>query len=111
MKRDEFKKRTRIEAFTRCKGRCEGCGAILRPGHFDYDHDKPAAFGGEAVLENCRVLCDACHGAKTYKRDIPAVAKSNRIRAHRAGIRKKSRFPGSKDSPFKKKINGTVERR
>lgn len=109
--RHEFSKRTRLEAWTRCKGKCECCGALLRPGHFDYDHDKPAAFGGEAVLENCRVLCEACHGDKTYRRDIPAVAKSNRIRAHKAGIRRKSRFACSKDSPFKKKIDGTVVRR
>lgn len=109
--REEFSKRTRLEAWTRCGGRCEGCGAILRPGHFDYDHHTPAAFGGRAVAENCRVLCKPCHGQKTYGRDIPAVAKSNRIRAHRAGIRRPSRFPGAKNSRWKKKIDGTVVER
>lgn len=109
--REEFSKKVKIEAFARCKGRCEACGALLRPRGFDYDHDKPAAFEGRAVVENCRVLCKPCHGQKTYGRDIPAIAKSNRIRAHRAGIRKRSRFPTSRDGPFKAKIGGGVERR
>lgn len=111
--REEFSKRTKLEAFTRCRGRCEGagCGALLRPGHFDYDHDKPAAFGGGATIENCRVLCLGCHRQKTSKRDIPAIAKTNRIRARQAGLKKKSNFPGSKDSGWKKKMNGEVVRR
>ena len=106
--RIEFTKRTKLDAWTRCAGKCEHCGSLLRPGHFDYDHDKPAAFGGEAILANCRVLCEACHGDKTFSRDIPAIAKSNRVRARQAGIKKKSRFACSKDSKWKKKISGEV---
>lgn len=106
--RREFSKRTRLEAWTRCGGRCEGCDAILRPGHFDYDHDKPAAFGGGASIENCRVLCMDCHRTKTGTRDIPAIAKSNRVRARQAGIKKKSKFACSKDSGWKKKVTGEV---
>ena len=86
--RHEFSKRTKRDAFTRCKGRCEGCTAILRPGHFDYDHDNPDAFGGSNELANCRVLCDGCHGKKTAQVDIPAIAKSNRIRKRQAGLKK-----------------------
>jgi 5-methylcytosine-specific restriction endonuclease McrA len=73
-------------------GKCESCGSILRPGHFDYDHDKPDAFGGSNALANCRVLCSGCHGTKTSQVDIPAIAKSNRIRARQAGIKKPSKF-------------------
>lgn len=108
MKRAEFTKRTRLEAFARCKGRCEGCGAILRPGHVEYDHDKPAAFNGLGTLDNCKVLCRSCHQSKTSFADIPAIAKSNRIRAREAGIKKKSKFACSKDSKWKKKISGEV---
>jgi 5-methylcytosine-specific restriction endonuclease McrA len=108
MERHEFTKRTRLEAFARCNGRCEDCGTILRPGGFDYDHDKPSAFGGEAILGNCRVLCKSCHGTKTFKRDVPAIAKSNRIRARQAGIKKQSKFACSKTSRWKKKLDGRV---
>lgn len=109
--RHEFSKRTRLEAFTRCGGKCEACGSILRPGHVEYDHDKPAAFSGGNSLANCRVLCRGCHGEKTFQRDIPAIAKSNRIRAREAGIKKRSTFACSRDSKFKKKISGEVVRR
>lgn len=111
MSREEFSKRTKLEAFTRCQGKCEGCGAILRPGRFDYDHDKPAAFGGSAKIENCRVLCAACHSSKTFRDDIPRIAKSNRIRKREAGLKKRSTFACSKDSKFKKRIDGSVVRR
>ncbi len=109
--RNEFPRRTKLEAFTRCKGRCEGCGFILRPGAFQYDHDLPDTFGGPATLSNCVVLCSGCHSSKTYSRDIPAAAKSNRIRKRRAGIKKKSSFACSRDSKWKKKISGEVVKR
>ena len=111
MKREEFSKRTRLEAFTRCGGRCEGCGCILKPNGFDYDHDKTAYFSGRGILENCRVLCTTCHDKKTFTRDVPTIAKSRRIRAKQAGIKRRSRFAGSRDSEWKKKIDGTVVRR
>lgn len=98
--RHEFSKRTKLEAFTRCNGRCEGCGCLLRPGRFDYDHENPDAFGGPATLANCLVLCSECHRAKTSRRDIPAIAKSNRIRARQAGIKKPRKITGWK------KMNG-----
>jgi 5-methylcytosine-specific restriction protein A len=110
-KREEFSRGIKGEAWARCGGRCEACGSIIKPGQAEYDHDKPAAFGGRGVGENCRVLCRSCHGSKTYGRDIPAIAKSNRIRARNAGIKRKSRFACSKDKPFKKKIGGEVVRR
>lgn len=87
--RQEFSKKTRAEAFLRANGRCEGCGCLLRPGRIHYDHDKPDAFGGKSVIENCRALCVECHARKTGEVDIPAIAKSNRRRARAAGIRKR----------------------
>jgi 5-methylcytosine-specific restriction protein A len=106
--RHEFSKKTKLEAFTRCEGKCEGCGSLLRPGRFDYDHDLPAAFAGDNSISNCRVLCDGCHGKKTGERDIPAIAKSNRIRRRWAGIRPKSKFQTSRDGKYKAKIGGGI---
>jgi 5-methylcytosine-specific restriction protein A len=111
VKRDEFTRKVKTEAYERSGGRCENCGTILKPGGFDYDHDKTDYFLGRGVLENCRVLCTACHRTKTFTRDVPAIAKSRRIRAKQAGIKRRSRFAGSRDSPLKKRIDGTVVRR
>ena len=85
--RAEFSKATKLAAYRRASGRCERCSGLLSPGKFHYDHRNPAAFAGSDHLENCQVLCISCHASKTAKHDIPAIAKSNRIRAREAGIR------------------------
>jgi len=87
MSRAEFSKQTKLAAFRRAMGRCEGCGGLLMPGRFQYDHRSPAAFAGDGGLENCQVLCVGCHNTKTFKRDIPAIAKSTRIAYRAAGVR------------------------
>jgi 5-methylcytosine-specific restriction protein A len=93
--RREFSKRTRIEAFHRALGRCEKCTATLFPGRFRFDHIKPDAFGGNPALENCQVICLNCDAPKTYGEDIPAIAKSNRVRAAHIGVKRAKRtIPG-----------------
>lgn len=84
--REEFTKQTKLAAFRRALGRCEGCGGLLMPGKFHYDHRNPAAFAGSGGLENCQVLCIGCHGPKTAK-DVAAIAKSNRIAYRAAGVK------------------------
>src|SRR5438045_305865 len=96
--RQEFPKRVRLEAFRRADGHCERCGSFLVAGKFRLDHEIPDALGGKPTLDNCVVACIACDSEKTYKRDIPAIAKSKRIRAREAGIRKRSTFACSKQS-------------
>ena len=88
--RREFPKQVKRDAFLRAKGHCEGknCGARLTLGKYHYDHEIPDALGGEPTLENCLVLCIACHGEKTAKRDVPAIAKTKRIQDRQRGIRK-----------------------
>ena len=110
--RQEFSKAVRLAAWNRCGGKCEVCTARLFPGKFRYDHDKPDTFGGEPTLENCVVRCWSCDKEKTYKQDIPAIAKSNRVRSKHLGLKTKSRaIPGSKRSGWKRKMDGTWERR
>ncbi len=111
--RREFSKAVKLDAWKRAAGHCERCTAKLFPGHYDYDHDKPDAFAGEPTLENCRVLCDNCHLKKTTEEDLPAIVKSNRVRAKHWGIRTPSKrpLPGSKASPHKRTFNhGWVRR-
>lgn len=106
--RTEFSAKTKAQAFTRAKDRCEGCGAATKFKPVHYDHDLACELGGDNSLENCKVLCVPCHKTKTRDRDMPLIAKSRRIRQREMGIRKRSKFPGSRDSKFKKKISGEV---
>jgi hypothetical protein len=113
--RHEFTKPTMREALERAEGLCEGvlssghrCNAGLTIGKYHFDHVIPDAIGGDNSLANCAVLCLPCHLEKTTKRDIPIIAKSKRISDKHRGIRKPSRFPGSRDSRWKKKMNGEV---
>lgn len=92
MTRREFPDKVKAEAFERAAGRCEKCTAKLFVGKIHYDHRIPDAMGGEPTLENCDVLCTPCHGAKTHRRDVPAIAKVKRIRRAHIGIKKPSGF-------------------
>jgi len=92
--RREFSKQVRRDAFARANGRCEGtpyggerCCVKLTIGKYHYDHDIPDGLGGEPVLENCVVLCIACHKDKTTNRDVPAIAKTKRISDRHIGIK------------------------
>jgi len=87
--RREFSKQIKRDAFARCNGHCEGagCGAKLFVGDHHYDHIVPDGLGGEPTLDNCQVLCKACHGEKTRKRDVPAIAKTKRIQDRQKGIK------------------------
>lgn len=110
MPRQNFPKRVKVAAFERAKGHCEECTAYLVPGKFHFDHDNMDALGGKPTLENCKVLCIACHSEKTAKQDAPRLAKANRQRDKYLGIqtRRKQKIPGSKGTRFKKKLDGTV---
>lgn len=111
MNRVEFTAKTKAQAFERADGKCEECTARLFPGNIHYDHRIPCALGGEATLDNCQVLCRSCHGAKTTKTDVPQIAKAKRVnRKHIGATKRKSRpIAGSKDSPVKRKVDGTTE--
>jgi 5-methylcytosine-specific restriction endonuclease McrA len=88
--RREFSKAVMRDAAARAGGRCENpnCGARLALGDFHYDHIIPDALGGEPTLDNCQVICRACHKEKTGKADIPRIAKTKRISDREKGIRK-----------------------
>ena len=108
MIRQEFSRKTRVIAFERCAGKCEKCGMRLKVGEGEYDHILPAAFGGEATIENCQVLCVPCHrgpGGKTAQ-DVKAIRKSDRIRAKHTGA-----MPKKGKSKWRKKMDGTVVER
>ena len=75
-------------------------------------HPIRAADGGSADLSNCLAVCLKCHKWKTRTFDIPQVAKGKRVRDQHQGIKRPIRsFPTNRDGPFKKRLDGIVERR
>lgn len=95
----------------------------------EFDHyPVPKALGGDDHPTNLVALPIMAHRKKTATKDVPAIAKSNRIsRAHEdfkrrilakvtgdapeEAPKRKAVMPGSRASGFRKKINGRVERR
>lgn len=98
MARHEFPRSVKVAAFDRCKGSCERCTARLYVGKYHYDHRIPDQMGGEPTLENCTVLCVACHGEKTAKHDVPAIARAKRREAKHIGAKSKGKYRWPKRS-------------
>ena len=109
--RAEFSKKTKLQAYERSGGRCEECTAKLYPGRTEFDHRTPCALGGDNSLGNIVCVCSGCHSLKTRKQDIPRIAKSNRQRAKHIGIKRRSSFQTNRDGLYRKRMDGTVERR
>lgn len=88
--RVEFAARVKLKAYVRSlindKPHCELCDKLIL-GVPEYDHIKPCGLGGEATIENCMVLCGACHRRKTHEQDRPVMAKADRQFKAKAGIR------------------------
>lgn len=112
MNRREFTRKTRAQAFERAAGCCECCSGKLKVGEAEYDHILPNELEGDNSLDNCQVLCRVCHRAKTTK-DIQGIRKADRVRDNFSGAKKRKGrpLPGSKDSAWKRKLDGTVVRR
>lgn len=91
--RREFGAKVKAAALKRCMDsaglpRCEGegCGVALVAAFTNFDHVVPDGLGGEPTLENCKVLCKTCHGAKTHGEDNPRMQKADRQRKKAFGI-------------------------
>lgn len=94
---------------------CEGCGGVLKLKGYEIDHRIAEALvvdkSKSLTAEDGQLLGPCCHRGPNGKtaRDVKAIAKSKRSeRKIRAGIKKPSRMPGSRDSRFKRKMNGEV---
>ena len=57
-------------------------------------------------------VCLIHHKIKTKSHDMPKIRKAKRIDEKLSGIKRQGQpIPGSRNSPWKRKFNGTVERR
>jgi 5-methylcytosine-specific restriction endonuclease McrA len=84
LSREEFSARVKRAAFKRAGGKCEGCERPIVKGRHEFDHDVEAWEGGDASLENCKVLCSggaaSCHSIKS-KRATARRAKADAQKA------------------------------
>lgn len=121
--RSEFSKPTKREALKRSGGLCEAvgqlyglpfgqrCNAPLSRG-VEFDHFPIAATEPDCTgIDNCVACCPSCHRWKTSHYDVPAQAKSKRVRDAHFGVTKKNGFPTNRTGAWKRKMNGEIVRR
>lgn len=92
----------------RAEDKCQHCKRTVGPRlAAQFDHVIPLILGGQNRESNLQLLCEPCHSAKTAL-DVKLKAKVSRVRQRHIGIKKPSKFPCSRDSRFKKRIDGSV---
>jgi hypothetical protein len=93
---------------------CHMNGCVIDPtrrNSWRADHIRRWAEGGEDTPENLRPICTTCDVTEKAPNDTREVAKGKRIR-DLTYIGKRGRpMPGSKASGWRKRMDGTVERR
>lgn len=103
--------RVRVRVFDSAGGCCYICRRKISAGEYwQADHVIALVNGGSNRESNLSPACGNC----CYRKSADDVAEKSKVykkRSKHLGIRKKSRFPGSRDSKFKKKITGEVVRR
>lgn len=103
--------RVRLRVFERHNGQCYLTGRKIRPGDkWELEHVHALSLGGEHREMNLAPALKEPHKIKT-REDVALKAKLHRIAKKHNGIKPKSRFAGSKDSKWKKKLNGEVVER
>lgn len=104
--------RVRVRVFDRCEGKCHACKRKIRPGDkWTLEHIVALINGGENRENNLGLTCAWCLPGKNAE-DVAEKSKVYETRAKHLGIKAKKRpFPGGRGDKFKKRMNGTVERR
>ena len=114
LRRPTFSTLFRLSLFLKRKGTCAACAQKIEAGKvWDIDHILPLALGGTNKPDNLQILCKPCHRTKTTQSDIPRIAKTKRLKASHLGARAPSTrpIPGSRHSPWKRKMDGSVLKR
>ncbi len=107
-RRKGFTPKQRAAVFQAAQGRCHICGGQIQAGQdWDVDHVIPLAMGGSNDPENLRQAHAVCHrgaGSKT-SRDVAEIARAVRLHEKHTGARKPRGW-----GPYRRRMNGTVER-
>jgi 5-methylcytosine-specific restriction enzyme A len=103
--------RVRLRVWEAKEGRCHRCGRKITAGEkWTCEHVRALINGGQNREKNLDVTCSWCLPDKNAE-DVAEKSRAYRKRAKHAGIRKPSRFACSRDSRWKKRIDGTVVER
>jgi 5-methylcytosine-specific restriction endonuclease McrA len=93
---------------------CHVCSAALDPvrDRWEADHIARVADGGADTADNLWPACWPCHRRKSAG-DTREIAKGKRVhdRIHGIKRRKGAPLPGTRDSGWKKHMDGSVSRR
>lgn len=112
MKRKSLSTRDRVRIFTIHGGICHMCGVKIdgTRDRWEVSHDIPLELGGADDDQNRKPAHYKCHRAHTAGVDLPVIAKAKRTHAKHIGAFKRSGrpMPGSRTSPWKRKISGEV---
>lgn len=103
--------RVKLRIIDRQSGKCAACSRKLGLAgeRVEFDHITALILGGENRESNLRAVCQPCHRVKTGQ-DVAQKAQDARRKATRYGVKAPTRspLPGSKASPWKRKMDGTV---
>lgn len=104
--------RVRLRVFERHGGICHISGRKIAAGErWECDHIVALINGGEHRESNLAPALVDKHRAKTAA-DVAEKSRTARIRSKHIGIKKPKRpLPGSRASGWKRRMDGTVERR
>ena len=115
MTRKSISTRERLRLFNLHGGICHLCGGKIDGAReaWDINHEIPLELGGADDDENRKPAHRKCHQDHTAKTDIPNIARAKRREAKHFGAKAPPRhiIPGSKASPWKRKLNGQTVRR
>jgi len=104
--------RVRLRVFERCEGKCHRCTRKIAAGEkWTLEHLVALINGGANAEGNLSVTCGWCLPEKNAA-DVAEKSLTYRKRSKHLGIKAKhSLIPGSRGTPFRKHMDGTVSRR
>ena len=105
--------RVRVRIFDKYDGRCQcGCNRKITTGEaWDAEDEIAIINGGQRRESNLRPFLREHHHAKT-KQDVATKSKTYRTQSKHLGLKpRRSSFATNRDSPWKRKMDGTIVRR
>ena len=103
----------RARIFAAANGVCHICETVIDGTRepWEVEHVIALEISGDDSDDNLRPAHVACHKAKT-REDAGRIAKAKRVAAkHTGAFRTRSPLPGGRQSMWRKRMDGTVERR